>query len=845
MNSSPYATRLGAIALCCCAAHVRDAWAICVSSDTEFATAAIAALFAPVDIQLVQGTYHIDGTAFDVGTHAIRTFQGLSLLGGYTPGTNCTSRQIDPANTIITRSGSNASFSADLIGDVTVEGIAFRGAGSGVILYWGYNTSGLVPDSVNALIRRNIFAGAGSADDEGLGLFWLPLGSQTLSARLVENLVHGNGDASSSVCSASSRGAVFLQTYTNASASFTLNNNTVVNNGAGCGVSVSPSANLTAYNNIFYGNTGPELFTGTQVTSFLVDNVIDSHVYDFPPVFQMGTLTSDPKLTSTFHPIESPPSPVINSGANVVPGGLPANDLDGSPRVVGSTVDRGVYESNVDDAFRLHVTNTNDSGSGSLREAIKNANNNGGFNIIDFAIGSGCGPHVITLASDLPDVKSSVRINGYTQPGASENDLDVGDDATICIVLEGGTSNLTISNGFNVPASAPGSTKLHVEGIAFSGFKNNAAVHLAGGSDHIVEGIHIGGSVGGVSLAPVSTGVSIYAGVSGVTVGGDDNRSRNIIGDADYGVGISVPRDSLPAAHDNQIINNYIGVGWSKSDSAFTNRGNSVFGIVIGGPNNTISNNIFGFNNYRGIGLGSTESHDNNVTGNFIGISPLGDDLGKGPAGLGSGQPGGVDIGDDAHDNTIAGNVIADNEYTGIAIESGQHNLLRANSIYNNGHGVGTGIDLGGIDGPTPNDNDSTPPAGDPPNRYQNFPVLTGAIGGHTKGMISGTLTSTPGDYRIEFFASPACDASGYGEGETYLGHTTITLPNLTANGQTTVSFSKSVQSFFLQVPGEVITATATAQAAGVANDTSEFSACFPYTDDTIFANGYEQTFLF
>jgi hypothetical protein len=122
------------------------------------------------------------------------------------------------------------------------------------------------------------------------------------------------------------------------------------------------------------------------------------------------------------------------------------------------------------------------------------------------------------------------------------------------------------------------------------------------------------------------------------------------------------------------------------------------------------------------------------------------------------------------------------------------------------------------------------------------LPGLTGAIGGHTKGTISGMLTSTPGDYRIEFFASPACDASGYGEGEIYLGHTTITLPNFTVNGQTTVSFSKSVQSIFLQIPGEVITATATAQAAGVANDTSEFSACFPYTDDTTFANGFEQT---
>lgn len=837
MNTSPYAKRLAAIALCWLAAYVQDARAICVSSDTEFATAAIAALLAPVDIQLVQGTYHIDGTAFDVGTHAIRTFQGLSLLGGYTPGTNCTSRQIDPANTIITRSGSNASFSVDLIGDVTVEGIAFRGAGSGVFLYWGYYYADLdnIPDSVNVVIRRNIFAGAGNADDQGLKLSWSTLGSQTLSARLVENLVHDNGDGSSNACtgftSNSSYGAVSLDTYIGASASFTLNNNTVVNNGAGCGVSVTPNAHLIAYNNIFHGNTGPDLFTDTGVTSFLVDNVIGNHVYDFP-VIQMGTLTGDPKLNSSFHPIESPPSPVINSGDNDVPGGLPANDLDGGPRVVGSTVDRGVYESNVDDAFILHVTNIDDSGGGSLREAIKNANMNGGFNIIEFDIGMSCGPQVITLASDLPDIKSSVLINGYTQPGSAENELNVGFDAVFCIVLDGGTHGIDF--GFNVPASEGSGVALTVEGIAFSGF-TNTAINLLGGSGHVIEGVRIGGSTGAGALDPVRGGIEVGSGVSGVTIGGNDNHSRNIIGNATaFGIFVNGNGGNGPA-HDNQIVNNYLGVGWNTNTGHFTNLGlGQADALFIYGRSNTISDNLFGFGN--AISLYSTDAHDNIVSGNHIGISPLGDNL----ADTDYGDEGvGIDL--DAHNNTLSGNTIA-NVAIGINIGSGQHNLISANSIHD--ITFGRGIDLG-QDGVTPNDNDSTPPAGDPANRLQNFPVLTGAIGGHTKGTISGTLTSTPGDYRIEFFASRACDAFGYGEGDIYLGHTTITLPTFNVNGQSTGSFSKSVQSFFLQVPGEVITATATAQAAVVANDTSEFSACLPYTDDTIFASGFDPVFSF
>jgi hypothetical protein len=349
----------------------------------------------------------------------------------------------------------------------------------------------------------------------------------------------------------------------------------------------------------------------------------------------------------------------------------------------------------------------------------------------------------------------------------------------------------------------------------------------------VIEGVRIGGSTGGGALDPVHDGIDVGLAVSGVTIGGSDNGKRNIIGDAIFnGINIAGGSDVVAPAHDIQILNNYIGVGWNKNTANFTNLGNGQIGLRINGRTNTINGNVIGFNFLRGIDLYDSDAHDNTVSANFIGVSPNGDNLGN--------SNGGVYITQDAHDNTISGNTIADNQLAGIDIASGQHNFLSANSIHDN---TGLGIDLGS-DGVTPNDNDSTPPAGDPPNRDQNFPVLTGAIGGHTKGTISGMLTSTPGDYRIEFFAAPACDASGHGPAEIYLGHTSITLPNLTVNGQTTVSFSKSVQSFFLQVPGEVITATATAKSAGIVNDTSEFSACFPYTDDTIFANGFEQTLL-
>jgi hypothetical protein len=48
-----------------------------------------------------------------------------------------------------------------------------------------------------------------------------------------------------------------------------------------------------------------------------------------------------------------------------VAGGRPASDLDGGARVIGTTVDRGAYESRISDAFIQIVQNNNDSGNNS------------------------------------------------------------------------------------------------------------------------------------------------------------------------------------------------------------------------------------------------------------------------------------------------------------------------------------------------------------------------------------------------------------------------------------------------------------------------------------------------
>jgi hypothetical protein len=63
------------------------------------------------------------------------------------------------------------------------------------------------------------------------------------------------------------------------------------------------------------------------------------------------------------------------------------------------------------------VTNTGDSGPGSLRQAILNSNaGTGGTNTIDFAI-PGQGVQAIAPLSPLPAITHAVEIDGFSQPG--------------------------------------------------------------------------------------------------------------------------------------------------------------------------------------------------------------------------------------------------------------------------------------------------------------------------------------------------------------------------------------------------------------------------------------------
>jgi len=123
--------------------------------------------------------------------------------------------------------------------------------------------------------------------------------------------------------------------------------------------------------------------------------------------------------------------------------------------------------------------------------------------------------------------------------------------------------------------------------------------------------------------------------------------------------------------------------------------------------------------------------------------------------------------------------------------------------------------------------NDLSPPCADAPdcdtgpNELQNFPVLSAGSNWATNGTITlqGSLASRPNaTFTIEFFASHALNAAGFGEGEAYIGAATVTTD---ASGNATFSFvapngnplhDGSTAAFF------------TTTATSAAGSTSEFS---------------------
>ncbi len=154
-------------------------------------------------------------------------------------------------------------------------------------------------------------------------------------------------------------------------------------------------------------------------------------------------------------------------------------------------------------AANFTVTNTADSGAGSLRQAILDANATVGTDTITFNIS---GATTIQPASELPPITDPVTIDGYTQSGAVLNST-CGGTATLQIVLNGASAGVA-ANGLTLGTGSSGST---VRALVINGFDGNGIE--IGSSNNQIQGNFIGTSQNGaMAIANNSNGIAVISG---------------------------------------------------------------------------------------------------------------------------------------------------------------------------------------------------------------------------------------------------------------------------------------------------------------------------------------------
>lgn len=454
-----------------------------------------------------------------------------------------------------------------------------------------------------------------------------------------------------------------------------------------------------------------------------------------------------------------------------------------------------------DSSDALHSSGCAATGTGtcSLRDALTFANSNPGADLIRFNIPS-FGVHTITPTSFLPILTddAGVTIDGYSQPGSSQNTLLIGDNAVLQIEIDGSS---TLSGGTGMLSA--NSSNNTIRGLVMNRYLVSDCVALFG-DNNVVEGNFLGTDPTGLIARPCRG--AIEAGGNGNVIGGVNPASRNVL--------IAESLNVVDLVFGSSVFQgNYVGTnrtGTAGLGSPFHGVAIVSDGNLIGGDTPGAGNLISGNGTMIGDGIIITSSN-NTVVGNLIGTDAMGD----GPIPNGGY---GIHVIENTTNNSIRGNLIAFNELAGVKVghsadTPSSRNAISANSIRSNG---GLGIDLGN-EGVTANDH-CDPDTG--PNNLQNFPVLLSAVPGTGSIAVRGTLDSAPStSYRIEFFSSPVCDPSGHGEGQRFLGSKVVTTdPSCGATFDATLPAVLG--------PREKLTATAT----DPDGNTSEFSACISPT---------------
>jgi titin len=266
------------------------------------------------------------------------------------------------------------------------------------------------------------------------------------------------------------------------------------------------------------------------------------------------------------------------------------------------------------------VTNVNDSGAGSLRQAILDADAGSG-NTIAFDI-PGSGVHTITPLSPLPALTAAgTLVDGYTQPGAKVNTKAHADNAVLRIFLSGGSAG-SGADGLDVTGGS-----CTVRGVAIGNFAAQG-VHLSGAGGNVIEGDFLGTDATGKTAAPNGsasvhgTGYGVYVENSSPSnvIGGTTPDARNVLsGNLEGAVGLNSPG--------NVVEGNFVGTDVTGL-AAVAGEG---AGVVVVWPGNTVgggapgAGNVIAGNGADGVlfydaTLGIPTPAPSYVQGNLIGL---------------------------------------------------------------------------------------------------------------------------------------------------------------------------------------------------------------------------------
>ena len=436
-------------------------------------------------------------------------------------------------------------------------------------------------------------------------------------------------------------------------------------------------------------------------------------------------------------------------------------------------------------AATFTVTNTNDSGAGSLRQALLDAYPKPDSTIA-FAIGTGS--RRIRPLSALPFLFSG-SIDGTTEPGYVGAPLIEIDGS----LLPAFTTCISVAAD---PERVATVRALVVNRCSHRGIEVFGAV--------TVTGSYIGTDVTGQLSR--GNGIGIVATGPEAVVGGTFPGDRNVISGNTYGIVVQVGV---------RVLGNFIGTNAAGS-AAVPNvtagvSATDAVSIRIGGSETGEGNVISGNQNY---GIELSNATNVLILGNLIGPSATGGSLPPQRAGIAAfqstiAQIGGIGPGE--------ANVIAYATDAGIGVHStSKRFFIGGNSMSGNGFGIDLDFDPKNAGSRvTPNDPLDKDLGG---NLLQNFPVLTTVTSEGESTRARGTLNSSVNEpFTIVFYSNTECNASGNGEGRTYIGRAFVTTD---ASGDAVFDeiLGASVP------PGGVVTATAIDQFT----NTSEFSACKP-----------------